>query len=730
MPQSTKDFDVIPPAPEKAGERPAAAGAPPEDAAGRPQPVALEVPVSVNGARTVEGSDKREPFSEATQTVLVFANGAVIRLASSVTAGQLLFLTNDKTKKEVVCQVVKSKNYRNVSGYVELEFTENVAGFWGMRFPGERTAAQPGSAATKTPTPAVSSVPRPAESKPTAVLPGTNKPVEPSVLQGKVSSSAPVKKDTPIAPAARTTEVPQAKTLTPTPTAPKTESNVPASANLPRGAETRSSTALPKTGALADALGLGTTSLPPRTPEVKPTPPVVNQTKPVTPISPNPTEALKLESARLQDELSALLFAGPNAKSTPSVSAPPAANKTIPDLAAKVLEISKASSKTGVPAKINPVKTDSALDAEEVKIPSWLEPLARNAATHATNDVVKDEIAEINTAEEYEVQGVSVPLVNEEAAAPVAEEAVLHDDLLPETPVEAVRVSRGGSKGMLVGAIAAGILVLAAGGAWYVRQPSAATQGSATTANAAVTPAETNAAVVPSTSRPQAQSSPGVQARSAGSSVPAPAPGAPPVTQLQASAPAAEITAQPLKSTTKENSADLLAYKKLAEPKPQPAEQLKKPSLGEVHLAAPTVNRGGASQAPGEAESAPTLSGSQMSPAGDALGGGLVVEDAKQPTAPPAPRPVGGDVKPAHLISSVPPLYPTLAKNQHVEGDVRVDALIEANGRVSAMKVISGPTLLHQAAMDALRQWKYQPATLDGNAVPMHLTVTIQFRMQ
>jgi protein TonB len=46
------------------------------------------------------------------------------------------------------------------------------------------------------------------------------------------------------------------------------------------------------------------------------------------------------------------------------------------------------------------------------------------------------------------------------------------------------------------------------------------------------------------------------------------------------------------------------------------------------------------------------------------------------------------------------------------------------------MKVVSGPTLLHQAAMDALRQWKYQPATLNGNTVPMHLTVTILFRLQ
>jgi protein TonB len=46
------------------------------------------------------------------------------------------------------------------------------------------------------------------------------------------------------------------------------------------------------------------------------------------------------------------------------------------------------------------------------------------------------------------------------------------------------------------------------------------------------------------------------------------------------------------------------------------------------------------------------------------------------------------------------------------------------------MKVLSGPTLLEQAAMDALKQWKYEPAMLDGKAVPMHVTVTIQFRLR
>src|SRR5437879_1039430 len=151
MPPTVKENAILT-AMAGAAQRPAPTTTLPGDAAIKQQPVALEVPVTINGARAVEGSDKREPFSESTKTVLIFGNGAVIRLSSSVAPGQLLFLTNEKTKKEVVCQVVKSKNYRNVSGYVELEFTESVVGFWGMRFPSDRIGSAPQSMVTPSPT--------------------------------------------------------------------------------------------------------------------------------------------------------------------------------------------------------------------------------------------------------------------------------------------------------------------------------------------------------------------------------------------------------------------------------------------------------------------------------------------------------------------------------------------------------------------------------------------------
>jgi protein TonB len=157
-------------------------------------------------------------------------------------------------------------------------------------------------------------------------------------------------------------------------------------------------------------------------------------------------------------------------------------------------------------------------------------------------------------------------------------------------------------------------------------------------------------------------------------------------------------------------------------------EQPKKPVLGNVRLATPKVTAKRGAQNSGEVDASLVL-GNEDQPESSAAALNAGLSNA-QPSAPVAALPVGGDVKQAKLISSVPPMYPALAKNQHISGNVQVDALIDANGRVTTMKVVSGPTLLQQAAMDALKQWKYQPAQLDGKPVAMHLTVTIQFRLQ
>jgi TonB family protein len=153
-----------------------------------------------------------------------------------------------------------------------------------------------------------------------------------------------------------------------------------------------------------------------------------------------------------------------------------------------------------------------------------------------------------------------------------------------------------------------------------------------------------------------------------------------------------------------------------------------KPGLGVVHLAAPKIN--GQRVKPDATPIDSFLADVHTTAAPEALSSGILSGNAKQPVAPAPALPTGGDVRPAKLLSAVSPQYPALAKNQHVSGDVKLDALIDPTGHVSSAKVVSGPTLLHQAAIDALRQWRYQPAMLDGKAVPIHLTVTIQFHLQ
>jgi protein TonB len=641
--------------------------------------VALEVPVTVNGARAVDGSDKREPFSETTKTVLVFGNGAVIRLTSTVAAGQLLFLTNEKTKKEVVCQVVKSKNYRSVSGYVELEFTEAVVGFWGMRFPGDRIGPQPvttNSAATSP----VSLTPPPAPKIEARI------PLAPPQVEAKPAAPAVVKSFEHLKP-----QMPAAKIETPiaanrAPAAPA-ESNV---ITIP---------SLPKIQSVTPVQATQSTKQ-------------------------SSSGDLKLETARLQEQLSAMLFADAGAASaTHGLPSAPAIKTPIADTAAAIFEIAKsepspvakapvAVAKPAVPQ----AKSLSTLDDDEVQIPSWLQPLVRNAAAApetTTPEPVSEEptrLVEINEFESHEV--AAAPTVASAASSAASSAPAFGGTLFEESPLSEAPSAKGG-KGVLYAAIAAGVLLCVAGGAWYLRTSLNPGGSGAVAVNR---PAEVAAAATAPAQQPAANHLPAAAATGAGAMSSQHGP---------AALPAATQQPQMTMASSKTNEVAPAQHALTAPTQPEP----KKPSLGAVHLAAPTVSH--KSNAADNAAPAFGMPGSEMAANTDALGGaGLVAGRGSQPAAPSAPIAIGGDVKTARPLSSARPVYPALARNQHVEGDVKIDALIDPTGRVTTMKVLSGPTLLQQAAMDALRQWKYQPATLDGKAVPMHLAVTIQFRLQ
>ena len=146
-------------------------------------------------------------------------------------------------------------------------------------------------------------------------------------------------------------------------------------------------------------------------------------------------------------------------------------------------------------------------------------------------------------------------------------------------------------------------------------------------------------------------------------------------------------------------------------------------------LEAPTINRpsGDGSQANNPVAEAPAIQTDPAVSSEEPIGGSL--SGRATPPAPAVNPVVGGMVQMARLIHAVPPVYPAIAKSTHVSGDVVVDALIDASGNVKTAKVLSGPSMLQQAAIETVRQWRYAPARLDGQAVAMHLTVTVKFRL-
>ena len=96
--------------------------------------VAHEVQLKATGTRRAKSAGERELFTEETNSVLVYENGGVIQLSADVVPGQLLFLANVESKREVVAQVKRKRTYKPMNCYVELEFAEPAPRFWGMEF--------------------------------------------------------------------------------------------------------------------------------------------------------------------------------------------------------------------------------------------------------------------------------------------------------------------------------------------------------------------------------------------------------------------------------------------------------------------------------------------------------------------------------------------------------------------------------------------------------------------
>jgi TonB family protein len=101
--------------------------------------------------------------------------------------------------------------------------------------------------------------------------------------------------------------------------------------------------------------------------------------------------------------------------------------------------------------------------------------------------------------------------------------------------------------------------------------------------------------------------------------------------------------------------------------------------------------------------------------------------------APPVPAPkrirVGGNVQAAMIQDKVNPVYPSLAKKERIEGVVRFNVTIGADGHVKDLQLVEGHPLLTPAAQDAVSQWVYRPTLLNGEPVEVVTVIDVNFSL-
>jgi TonB family protein len=118
----------------------------------------------------------------------------------------------------------------------------------------------------------------------------------------------------------------------------------------------------------------------------------------------------------------------------------------------------------------------------------------------------------------------------------------------------------------------------------------------------------------------------------------------------------------------------------------------------------------------------------ELQKASRAAAGTVVQEEMK--IAGQAPVRVGGNIRTPTKIQDVRPVYPPDAMANGIAGVVILEALIDTEGNVESAKVLRSIPMLDQAALDAVKQWKFTPTLLNGVPVPVLMTVTVNFTLQ
>jgi protein TonB len=616
----TKDtLDVANPAGEAAVSH---ASNQPKSASGhmRSDAVSLEVPVRVHGSKVTEvvlgTTPHTEPFEEQTSTMIIFPQGGVLRMNTSVNVGQMLVLTNLKSRQDAICRVVKVRPNAKLAAYIEVEFTQRQPGYWGDSFPSDsdelasnpilavasssavsESKQKPESDVSWAPAPSNVASPRPA-------------PVDPN--SGEIKTA-----DAPHPPVQRF--VPTAK---------------PEPSFISIGSQEEVQPAASATSHIQSKREI-------------PAPPAPIDFPSQTPAAPPPSHSM----AELQgDEDSALATLAQDSEAA-------AAEEETPALA--------------VPSR------------SETSHSTFGSFSGGNtlAATH--NSSSDDFGARLDSGFGASADKTAQPRLN----------------------------------WMLVAACAAVLMVVVGGGLFFRSRSSNSRAANSSSTAVARQPEPAASQPAPAYSSPAPVSNSATQQPT---TVPSSAP------QLTATT-AAPATPNPI---------PVAAPKPAAAPPPQPVAEAKPaapkvtPSMMSQSLSARPMSAQRANA--GGVEAAPALDAPVESDAGSAalsgISSGARVPNLAPPTIQPEqPVRIGGDVKEPLLIASVLPVYPIGARQAGVQGDVVVGTTIDKTGSVVKMHVLSGPPLLRQAALDALRRWKYEPSKLNGQPVAVEMQVTIKF---
>jgi periplasmic protein TonB len=618
----TKDaVEVTNSATEASGSTPGASGKTEQAGNLRADAVSLEVPVKVHGSRVTEVvrevTPHTEPFEEQTNTMIVFPQGAVIRMSTSVNVGQMLVVTNLKSRQDAICRVVKVRTFSNLQGYVEVEFTHKQPGYWSVYFPSEGPAI-------------------------------VNKPAQPAAVE-------------PAVPAVKKTPVSSASDIS---WAPAPSAN--ASEEKP-----------------AEEVSFSTAVKPPIAP------PQI-----VSPAKAEPSFISIGRQEQVQAAASTIVTAPPAVSNFEAPKKAPAQANASSVISFPPTPVVEAPSITSLPELHEAVPAVTSAPEFQSSTGGSAAERSQSVAS-ASDETVRSSFGSLSGGATLSTRAAS---------------AAAHEGESDYTGASAHSKTPSGRNWTLIAVCITLLFAIVGGGVFYIRTQSASSSAKSNP------PAVTQPDAAANLNAPQTR-----QATAASPQV--------------SNSGRAAIANKPANIIANGNAAAETHDSAVSSNRPSTPAKEDAPHVTSDMMNATLNSHPVSSQRTGggQEDVAPSLDAAAEPPSSTtgALPGVMGSSDVASPPAPEirpeGPVKIGGQVKEPKLLSSTLPVYPAFAKEAHVEGDVVIRTTIDKNGSVTHMEIVSGPTMLRQAALDALGRWKYVPSKLDGQPVSVQMLVTIKF---